>query len=529
MVPLLAYLLLPPGWKSGNIFATHESRSPWGIPSLTPLSQKTKSTLKRSQRWGQSVIGDRTIVMQKNQVFQSIAEAIGNTPIVKLNKIGADLDVNLYAKLEFLNPGGSIKDRLGWWLVEDAEKKGLLKPGGTIVEGTSGNTGFGLAIAAAIKGYKSIFVLPDKMSQEKISNLRAFGAKVVVTPTAVEPDDPRSYYSVSKRLAKETPNAVYMNQYNNLANRDCHYRTTGPEVLEQMPDIDAFIAGIGTGGTICGVGKYFKEKNSPALIVAVDPIGSIVYDKFKTGKTIEAGTYKIEGIGEDFIPDNYDFDVIDDMVQVDDKESFLMTRELLTKEGMFVGISSGSAVVGALRWVKEQGEKLRGKNVLIVLPDSGNRYLSKVFNDDWMREAGFLESSSLGNVKDLLEKFMLQSKEGVLTAHQNQRISDAVALMQEKGVSQLPVRNANGKIQGIITESSILSALYEDRAKGADSIESLIDPSVEFVEPTDSIEKVSKLLTEGKYPLVSAKAGDTSEVIAIITKIDLLSFLGSQA
>ena len=256
-------------------------------------------------------------------MHNNIVEAIGNTPIVKLNRVTRDDEVNVYVKCEFMNPGGSIKDRIGYWLVNDAEKRGVLKPGGTIVESTSGNTGFGLAMAAAIKGYNCIFVLPDKMSEEKIKNLRAFGARVIVTPTAVEPEDPRSYYSVSKRMAEETPNAIYIDQYNNLANRECHYNTTGPEILKQMPDIDVFIAGIGTGGTITGVGRYLKENKPGVEVIAIDPEGSIVQEVFKTGKNeTPAKTYVMEGIGEDFIPDNYDFDQYDEVVQVGDKETF---------------------------------------------------------------------------------------------------------------------------------------------------------------------------------------------------------------
>lgn len=326
------------------------------------------------------------------RVFNSVVDAIGNTPIVRLNRVVPDIGVNFYGKCEFLNPGGSIKDKIGWWLIEDAEKKGLIKPGGTIVEGTSGNTGVGLAIAANIKGYKCVFVMPDKMSKEKIKNLQAFGAEVVITPTAVEPDDPRSYYQVSRRLARELPNAIYLNQYDNLANREAHYAQTGPELMNQFPEMDVFVAGIGTGGTICGTGKYLKEKKPGIQIVAVDPVGSIVYENYKTGKVQTLPkTYKIEGIGEDFIPKNYDYSVIDDMVQVEDQESFLMTRDLLTKEGLYCGISSGSAVVGAIKWAKAQGSKLKGKNVLVVLVDSGNRYMSKAFDDEWMRGAGFIK------------------------------------------------------------------------------------------------------------------------------------------
>jgi len=458
--------------------------------------------------------------------FNNILETIGNTPIVKLNKVITSTKANLYGKLEFMNPGGSIKDRLGWFLIEDAEKKGLLKPGGTIVEGTSGNTGFGLAMAAAIKGYKCIFVLPDKMSNEKIKNLRAFGAKVVVTPTAVEPNDPRSYYSVSERLTKETPNAFYSNQYNNLANRECHYSITGPEILEQFPDIDIFISGIGTGGTICGCGKYLKEKKPSIKVIAVDPVGSIVYDYFKTGnKDTEAQSYLIEGIGEDFIPQNYDFSVIDDMVQVNDRESFLMTRHLLKSEGIYSGVSSGSAVVGAVRWLEAQGEEVAGKNVLIMLADSGNRYLSKVYDDEWMEEAGFIEKLPLGSVKDLLESTKMKLG-GILMAKQTDKVADVVETMKANGISQLPVTDDSGWIKGIISETSILKALFLGEVNKQSGIESLTNASIEFVSPFDPVEKLTKLVTAGKTPLVVDPAKH-DELLAIITKIDLISYLGS--
>jgi cystathionine beta-synthase len=458
-------------------------------------------------------------------IYSNILGAIGNTPIVRLNRVTSGLDAEIYVKLEFMNPGGSIKDRIGYWLIEDAEKRGVLKPGGTIIEGTSGNTGVGLAIAAAIKGYQCIFVLPDKMSDEKIKSLRAFGAKVVVTPTAVEPDDPKSYYSVSRRLAQDTPNSFYIDQYNNLANRDCHFNNTGPEILSQMPDIDVFIAGIGTGGTICGNGRYFKENKPSVEVVAIDPIGSIVYDKFKTGKDVPAHTYKIEGIGEDFIPKNYDFDVIDDMVQVEDKESFLMTRELLVKEGIYSGVSSGSAVVGAIRWIKEQGTRLSGKKILIMLPDSGNRYLTKVYDDAWMREAGFIEEPSMGTVDDLIISLQLGSK-SVLTASTTEKVSNVIDMMKEKGISQLPASDEKGYIKGLVTESSILSALYEGEIQSGDEISSLMDTSVEFVSGDDTIEKISALVSGGKTPLVMDSV--TGEPRAVLTKIDLLSYLSQR-
>lgn len=467
----------------------------------------------------------KPLELQAIMIYKSILEAIGNTPIVRINSVAKNCSANIHAKLEFMNPGGSIKDRIGWYIIENAEKKGLIKPGGTLVESTSGNTGFGLAIAAAIKGYQCIFVLPDKMSDEKIKSLRAFGAKVVVTPTAVEPEDPRSYYSVSKRLTLETPNAFYTDQYNNLANRECHYSHTGPEILKQMPDIDVFVAGIGTGGTICGVGKYLKEKKPDVKIVAVDPVGSLVYDYFKTKKFIKAKTYLIEGIGEDFLPGNYDFSVIDDMVQVKDKESFLMTREMLKKEGIYSGISSGAAMVGALRWLESQKGKYKNKNVLVILPDSGNRYLSKVYDDDWMREAGFLDRSNLGTVEDLLEKTKLSQSE-IVMVKQNDKVSTVIELMKDKSFSQLPVVDQKGWIKGIVKQGPLLAALLENKITQNDPIETITDTSIEFVTPTDSIEKVSKLVSTGKIPVVT-DPDHKDKPIAIITTIDLISYFGS--
>jgi cystathionine beta-synthase len=455
-------------------------------------------------------------------IFDNVLGAVGNTPVVKLNRVCSGVNAEVYAKLEFMNPGGSIKDRIGYWLIEDAERSGRLQPGGTIIEGTSGNTGVGLAIAAAIKGYKCIFVLPDKMSEEKILNLRAFGARVVVTPTAVEPEDPKSYYSVSKRLAAETPNSLYVDQYNNLANRASHYANTGPEILAQFPDIDVLIAGIGTGGTICGTGRFFKEHKPEVEIVAVDVLGSIVYDKFKTGTDVPALTYKIEGIGEDFIPDNYDFEVIDDMVQVKDKESFLMTRELLTREGIYSGVSSGAAVVGANRWIAAQGERLRGKKVLVILPDSGNRYLSKVYDDAWMREAGFLDEPSLGTVRDLIDSLQLETG-SVHTARTGEKVANVIEMMKDNGISQVPVSDDHDYIKGMVTEASILSALYQGDCQPGDSIETLMDSSVEFVDEEDNIENISSLVALGKTPLVMGQ--DSGLPIAILTKIDLLSYL----
>ncbi|MEK6704873.1 MAG: pyridoxal-phosphate dependent enzyme [Bdellovibrionota bacterium] len=466
----------------------------------------------------------------KERIHSNVLTAIGNTPIVRLNRVAAGYSSNIFVKLEFMNPGGSIKDRIGWWMIEDAEKKGLIKPGGTIIESTSGNTGVGLALAAAIKGYKCIFVLPDKMSSEKIRNLRAFGAKVVVTPTAVTPEDPRSYYQVARSIAKETKNSIYINQYDNLSNREVHYLMSGPEVFRQMPEVDVFVAGIGTGGTVCGIGKYLKEKRPSCKIIAVDPVGSIVYDTFKTGRAqSEPKTYKIEGIGEDFIPKNYDFSIIDDVVQIDDKESFLMTRDLLTKEGLYCGVSGGGAVVGAMRWVKSQGNKYKDKNVLVILPDSGNRYMSKAFDDDWMREAGFLDKPSLGSVSDLMHFLRLNGTRPtkIIMVKQTDKISAVIELMRENNISQVPVSDDAGWIKGLITEGAILSALHEGRIKTSDNAEKVADPSLEFLTPDDPIEKISRIITGGKIALVNSPS-ENNKLIGIITKIDLLTYLGQK-
>jgi cystathionine beta-synthase len=329
-------------------------------------------------------------------VYNNISECIGNTPIVKLQKIGKDLGHDFYVKLDFMNPGSSIKDRIAKQLIEDAVASGQLVKGGTIIETTSGNTGMGLAMIAAAQGYKCIFTMPDKVSDEKTNAMRALGAQVILCPTAVEPEDPRSYYMTAKRLAQETPNSIYLNQYDNPSNPKAHYLTTGPEIYGQMGnELDYLVAGIGTGGSLCGTAKYLKEKNPKLKTVAVDPVGSIFYDYFKTGKVPPAGSYKVEGFGEDFFPKNVDFKLIDDMVQVNDQECFDTARELAKSEGIFAGGSCGGAISAALRFAKTLKER---KTFLILLADGGGRYLSKMYNDQWMIDNGFLKAEDAKKV-----------------------------------------------------------------------------------------------------------------------------------
>ncbi len=320
--------------------------------------------------------------------IDSILSTIGNTPMVKLKNIVPNRYANIYAKLEFRNPSGSVKDRMAKYIIENAEKQGLLIPGGVIVENSSGNTGAALAMMAAINGYRCIITMPDKMSKEKKDLMLAFGAEVIVTPTDVPADSPESYYSVAKRIAKETPNAYYPDQYNNPINIEAHYLSTGPEIWQQMQGkIDILIAGAGTGGTISGAARYLKEKNPSIKVIAVDPIGSIFYDYFHHKTLIKPHVYKVEGIGEDYLVKCLDFDVLDDILQVDDQHSFLMTRQLAREEGIFAGGSSGAAVSAAIQYTKDLQTQ---QNIVVILPDSGDRYLSKIYDDHWMIQYGFL-------------------------------------------------------------------------------------------------------------------------------------------
>jgi cystathionine beta-synthase len=452
--------------------------------------------------------------------FQNILEAVGRTPVVKLQKVAKHVQAAIYVKCEYLNPGGSMKDRVAMTIIADAERRGLLRPGGTIIEATSGNTGMGLSMVAAIRGYSCIFVMPDKMSQEKIASLRAFGAKVVICPTAVEPDDPRSYYSVSRRLVEETPGSYYVNQYHNPANPEAHYTSTAPEVWEQTGgEIDVFCAGMGTGGTISGCGKYFRERKPGFKIVGVDPIGSLYYEYVKTGRLTKPFAYYVEGIGEDFLPSTMNLKLLDEVVRVDDKECFLMTRRLTREEGLFVGGSSGAAVAGAIKYAERTGKK---ENILVLLPDGASKYLSKIFNDDWMRQNGFLEEPDpLGTVQDILAR---QKERKLISVKRGQQIRSVIPLLKEHGISQLPVLDDDGKMIGMVAETDLLNHLVKSEGRLEDTIDALIESDYAAVTPATRVVLLRNIFNNAK--LVAVAEGD--QIAGIITKIDLIEYLAER-
>jgi cystathionine beta-synthase len=452
------------------------------------------------------------------ELHNSILESIGRTPVVRLNRLAEGLAAEVYVKCEFLNPGGSVKDRIGLELIEDAERRGLLKPGGTLVEATSGNTGVGLAMAASIKGYRTIFVLPDKVSEEKIRTLRAFGAQVVTTPTAVAPEDPRSYYCVSRRIAEETPGAFYVNQYHNPANPLAHYKTTGPEIWEQTDGtISALVVGMGTGGTISGCGRYLKERNPRVQVIGVDPDGSLYHDYIKDERVGEARSYLIEGIGEDFFPSTMDFRVVDDVVRVFDREAFVMTRRLLSEEGLFVGISSGAAVAGALRYA---AERPAGERIVVILPDSGTRYLSKVWDEGWMQAAGFLDTA--GRVSDLLEE--APSQRAVVLARMGEPISEVLRRMKQHGLDELPVLEGE-RVVGMVHELDLVQRLLEGHRAPTDAIDGLVSERFRAVTPSDPIERLPEIFYNSRTALVL----EGNALRAMLTPRDLQGYLAGKA
>ncbi|NKB76409.1 MAG: pyridoxal-phosphate dependent enzyme [Gammaproteobacteria bacterium] len=454
--------------------------------------------------------------------YESIIDTIGNTPLVKLNSVTKGIKGTVLGKVEYFNPGNSMKDRMAIKMIEDAEARGDLKPGGTIIEGTSGNTGMGLALAAISKGYKCAFTLADKQSQEKVDILKAVGAEVHVCPTAVAPEDPRSYYSVAKRLNEEIQNSYYPNQYDNLSNAQAHYESTGPEIWDDTDGrITHYVAGVGTGGSMSGVARYLKEKKPEVVTIGVDTYGS-VFKKYKeTGvfDETEIYPYLTEGIGEDILPANVDFSVIDHFIKATDKDAAIMTRRLSREEGLFVGWSCGSAVWGALEWAKDN---LKEEDVMvIILPDHGTRYLGKVYNDTWMKDHGFLEEREYSSAKSIIAK---QSGENALsTISNNAKVSEAVSLLTSSSISQIPVIDDSGEFVGSLCDSTLLSQLIGDPELRDKQVSDVMQKPFQFVPADTTMDVLSSMITR-ENPAVMVR--DSEGHPRIITQHDLLELIG---
>jgi cystathionine beta-synthase len=458
--------------------------------------------------------------LSKVRYYDHILQTIGNTPLVKLNRVIDGAKGLILAKVETFNPGGSVKDRIGVSIIEEAEHEGRLKPGGTIVESTSGNTGMGLALVAAVKGYKTVFTLPDKMSMEKIRLLRAFGAEVIVTPTAVPHESPESYTEVAKKVVRETPNSILANQYYNPRNPEAHYKTTGPEIWEQTGgQIDYFICGVGTGGTITGTGKFLKEKNPNIKVIGIDPKGSALREYFYTKKvTPLLKTYKVEGIGQDYVPGTLDFTYIDEMIEADDRESFLMARRLTREEGLMVGGSAGTAVAGMMKIA----DRFKENDVIVVLlPDLGERYLSKIYNDDWMKENGFLRPERI-TARYILESKGKEVRE-LIAVDPVTTVRKTLELMRQKDISQIPVLD-RGKPVGSVNDSDLMAKAMEKPTFLDSPISAVMQPSFPVVNIDSPIEDVVKLMTDKHNPAVLVE--DQQKITGIVSRYDVIEFMG---
>ncbi len=448
--------------------------------------------------------------------YADVTQAIGDTPIVRLNRLAAGLKADIYVKLAYMNPGGSSKDVIGLNMIEQAEKRGELKPGGTIVEATGGTTGMGLAMAAATRGYRCIFVMTDRQSMAKVKALRATGAKVIITPADVEPEDTRSWSAVARRIVDETPGAFYADQYHNPDNPGAHSTRTGPEIWRQTGgEMHAFVAGLGTGGTITGAGRYFKAQDPAVQLVGVDVEGSVYYDFWKTGRVVEPRSYKVEGIGAHFLPSTLDLSIVDEMIQLSDKACFTTTRALARQEGIYTGGSGGAAVAGAIRYAEMID---RPANIVVLLPDSAGRYLETVFDDEWMREHGFLDpEDGLGTIRDLLGN----KHPEVYTVGRQAKVHEVIRLMKDRGISQVPVLDS-GHLLGVVNESALLQLMLEKGADGLEApINSAISEAYEVADPDAPVGLFNHIFNQGKVIVV----WERGEVRGLVTKIDVIDFL----